>query len=144
MTNNTIDSAREVVYRRWRDLWVSGGQPRTPYAFENEDARTLDAGSVPWARVSVKNHNGGQDTLGRAGERKFWRPIRIYVQLFHPLNSGMKASGLDAAAAQAIFEASSFDGVHVFDMPVEEQPVLPKDKWLQTLLSGDAAFEEQK
>lgn len=144
MTNNTIDSAREAVYARWLALWVTSGRPRTPSVFENEDERALDAGSSPWARVTVRNHDGGQDSLGRPGERKFWRPINIFVQLFHPRNTGMRASGLDAAAAQAIFEASSFDGVHVFDMPAEEQPTLPKDKWLTTLLVGNAAFEEQK
>jgi len=140
----TIDDAREKVYRRWRDLWVVGSAARTPYVFENEDERALDAGSVPWARVTVRNHDGAQETLGRAGGRKFWRPIFIFVQLFHPRNTGMKASGLDGAAAQAIFEGSSFDGVHVFNMPVEEQPIREKDKWVLTLLTGDAAFEEIK
>ena len=136
----TINQAREAVYERWRVQWGT----RTPFVFENEDERTLDAGSLPWARVVVRNHDGAQGTLGRAGERKFWRPILVFVQLFHPRNSGMKASGLDAAAAQAIFEASSFSGVHVFNMPVEELPVEPKDKWVTTLLTADAAFEEIK
>lgn len=135
----TITQAREAIYERWRAQWT-----RTPYVFENEDSRTLDAGAVPWARVVVRNQGGRQESLGRAGERKFWRPLVIFVQLFHPRNSGMKTSGLDAAAAQAIFEASSFSGVHVFNMPVEEQPVEPTDKWVTTLLVGDAAFEEIK
>ena len=136
----TIDAAREAIYERWRVQWGT----RTPYVFQNEDERLLDAGSVAWARLTVMSHDGAQETLGRSGERKFWRPMFILVQLFHPRNSGMRASGLDAAAAQAIFEASSFSGVHVFNMPVEEQPTQENDKWVTTLLTGDAAFEEIK
>lgn len=92
---------QETLYRRWRDAWVDGADPRTPGAFEN---KTYDPPAAPWYRFSVKRMPGGPGTMGSPGNRKMDRVGLVIIQLFEPPGDGTgRISDLGELAA-AVFE----------------------------------------
>lgn len=132
-----LDEAREAVYQRFVDNWTA-----TPFLFENEDSDDLDGGTVAWARLSVRETAGGQETLGPIGARKYRRRASAFVQVFTPVNAGMKAAGVLSAVARAIFEGTSFGGLDFNDARVSDTG--PDDKWQQTLVEAVFDFTETK
>lgn len=132
-----LDDAREAVYQRFVDNWSS-----TPYVFDNEDSADLDGGAVAWARLSVRETAGGQETLGPTGGRKYRRQASAFVQVFTPVNAGMKAAGDLAAAARAIFEGTSFGDLDFNNARVSDTG--PDDKWQTTLVEAVFDFTETK
>lgn len=129
----TPNEAREAIYQRWAAQWGT----TSPFVFDNETNTTLDAGIVAWARVSARNNGGGQETLGPTGHRGYLRRGSVFVQIFTPLNRGMKDSAVLAHQARAIFEGVSFSGIDFNNGQVRE--VGPDGKWYMTVV--EAAFE---
>jgi len=132
-----LDEAREVVYQRFVDNWTA-----TPFLFENEDSDDLDGGTVAWARLSVHETGGGQETLGPIGARRYRRRASTFVQLFTPVNAGMKEAGELAQAVKAIFEGASFSGLDFNNARVTDPG--PDDKWQMTLVETVFDFTELK
>ena len=53
---------------------------------ENEQFTPPD--DSPWVRASVRHFDGGQDSLGGVGSRKFSRVGSMFVQIFIPQDTG--------------------------------------------------------
>jgi hypothetical protein len=100
---------QEALYQRWTDAWVDGGEPATPYCFEDE---TFDPPEGLWARFSVKRRPGGPGTIGRPGNRKMDRVGVVYVQLFVPPGDGVERLTIAGERAARIFENCRLLTVH--------------------------------
>lgn len=132
----TLVDVRESVYARFDALWTF-----TPFVFDNVDT-DLDEGEVAWARLTVRELGGGQDTLGRVTNRKYRRVISVFVQIFTPTNSGMKQAGELAEEARSIFEGVAFDGLDMNDVNVRDLGT--EGKWQRTLAEADGRYTEIK
>jgi hypothetical protein len=137
-----IETATEIAYQHWLTEWVLGGSSRTPFVFENENSESLDGGDVAWARVSVRELTGGQETLGQPGNRKFLRNMRVFVQIFTLVNQGMKEARELASAARAVWEARRISGLNFWDAIVTDSG--PDGRWQQTLVTASFFIEEIK
>jgi len=140
----SIDEARQTVHQTWADEW----ERETPYAFEDEENRDLDRGTDPWARLTVREVVGGQETLGKRGDRKYKRNALVLIQIFTPINTGMKRAGELGDKARSIFEGTTlgtldhelyFNNVQVRDTGPERS-----GKWKLTMVEGSFWYIEIK
>lgn len=134
----TPEDARKAICIRWAAQWGA----TTPFVFENEDNKNLDAGTAPWARFTVRNVEGGQETLGPDGHRNYVRKGLVLVQIFTPKDGGMKRGDELAHQARAIFEGASFDGIDFNNGRVRE--VVPDGKWQPFVAEADFIYYETK
>jgi hypothetical protein len=116
-TSTTLPEATEALYERFETEWISSpGVPRTPYALDNEEFDT-PAGSngkgAPWVRFSVRHGGASQETLGRAGNRKFARTGRAFIQLFVPPGTGRAVTDDLMEAARSMFEGRAIPGTTI-------------------------------
>lgn len=99
------------------------------------------------------NTAGGQDTLGRVGNRRFRRIGIIAAQVFTPINRPVFAGGTDlndglgsgddlAQAIREIFEARSFSGLQTNDGLVRESP--PEGEWFIHIVEVFFDYDEVK
>lgn len=133
---STINEARADVYDRFTTLWAK----RTLVTFPNE---TFDPPEdLPWVRVSVKNIDGGQETLGKSGNRKYKRDALIFVQVFTSLNSGTEGNDILCEAAKTIFEGVSFNSVTANNSVIKE--IGPSDGHYQQNVQTEFFYIEIK
>jgi len=133
-----VDEATEIALQHWKDQWGA----TTPFVFENEDDARLDSGTVPWARLSIRELTGGQETLGPIGSRKYIRRMVARVQIFVPTNAGMKRSRQLAEQARAVFEGKRVGGL-AFDDAVARD-VMPDGRWQPTIVEATFFIEHTK
>ncbi len=132
----TLNEAREAVYTRFVTQWGT----TTPVAFDDEDFE--EPADSPWVRLTVRNVSRGQETLGRAGNRKFRSAAQVFVQVYTRTNTGVKQGDTLATQAKDIFEATSFSGLDFNDGVVRETG--PDGKWYQHLIEIAFDYEEIK
>lgn len=138
----TIDEAREAVQEHWKAGWGT----TTGYVFENEQNREPQTpkGSTPpaWCRVSVRNLDGFQETLGGIGNRIYKRKASVYVQVMAPVNAGMRQGAELAYQARALFEGVRLGEIIFFGGVVKE--TRPDGKWYVTLVDVSFEYYEKK
>lgn len=133
----TLNQAREAVEQRFVTQWAN----RTLFAFENEDFKTPEDPQKDWVRVVVRNIGGGAETIGPIGGRKYRRKALTFVQIFTPVNRGLKIPDGHAQAARAIFEGVSFNGLD-FDDSFATELGSRDGKWNQMNFEARFAYEE--
>lgn len=101
----SVGDARNHIYTRFIAQWAD----RTPFQLDNEKFEIPSTG--PWVRLVVRNTLGEQDTLGRAGNRKFLRNGLIAAQVFTEASTGTAQGDTLAEAVRDIFEGESFNGI---------------------------------
>jgi hypothetical protein len=146
----TLTQTREAIYQRWDTNWGV----TTDYVFENEDDSSLDEGTSSWARLSVREVGGGQESLGGSGDRKYIRNGIVVIQIFTPTDGspGMKDAGDLAHTARGIFEGTYFSDLFFNDAQIREGEFQSFDsssnrgasKWRQTTVTIDFFYEEVK
>jgi hypothetical protein len=129
-----LGQAREAVYQRFVDQYTS-----TPFTFENE---SFSPPETAWVRISVRNTAGGQETLGRLGNRRFRRSATIVVQVFTPLDAGMSEGDTLANEVLGIFEAVEFGDLDTNDGLVRESP--SDGKWNIHIVQVSFQYDEIK
>jgi len=135
MTSVTLNEAREAIYTRFVAQTSLAG---TAYTFPGE--KFTAPTDTPWARLSVSHEAGEQDSLGKAGSRKFLRRGRVLVQIFGPVDQGLRALDLLADATRDIFEGTRFSGLYFISADVRESG--QDGEWYQ--LTVDAPFDYQE
>lgn len=97
----TEAQALELMTQRWLDAWPAL-QPTLANAvvFDNEVLDSLDT----WIRVSFVHTIRRQQTMGTEGGRKFESRGNISVQLFGPINVGVKQLATLADDVRAVYE----------------------------------------
>lgn len=113
----TQGEAKEAVFGRFAEQWnVNDGL----YVLDNEPADFSK--DQTWLRLTIRNEDSGQETLGPPGGRKFERTARLFIQVFTPLGEGGTKAGDDIAKAVAdIFEGITITGgIHFHGVLVRE------------------------
>ena len=84
----------------------------TQITLENEQFQPPD--DTAWVRASVRHFDGGQDSLGGVGSRKFSRIGALFVQIFIPQDTG-GTSPADTIAheARTLLEGKHLTGTTV-------------------------------
>jgi hypothetical protein len=137
MTSVTLNEAREAIYQRFEDntsLAVSA------YTFSSEDFKSV--ADAPWARLTVAHEAGEQDSLGSVGNRKYLRRGRVLVQLFGPVDQGLRALDLLAQATRSIFEGTRFSGLYFISADVRESG--QDGEWFQLVMDAPFDYQETK
>ena len=137
----TLPEARERVYQRWVDNVPTA--LTDAWTFENEDFDE-PAEDTSWARVSVRDLGGGQNTLGPIGGRKFRRTAAVAIQVFTPRGSGMGTGDSLAHTVRGIFEGVSFSGLDFNNGVVSEIPPDDDDKFVQHNVVVSFDYDETK
>ena len=138
MTSVTHNEAREAIYTRFvANLPSALG---SNYTFANEKYSPPD--STLWARLTVNHEAGEQDSLGKVGDRKFLRRGRVLIQIFGPVDSGLRALDLVADAVRDIFEGVSFDGLYFFSSDIREGS--NDGEWFQIIVDAPFFYSETK
>lgn len=146
----TLREAREAIYKRFVDEWISGGEPLTPYTFDNETfdpPKGDDGRGAPWARCSVRTLDAGQQTLGRAGQRKFFRIALARVELFVPPGSGRWDTDTYMMAAKNLFEGRTSPGstsIRFFEVVPQEIGLIEDGRWDLSTVEARFNYEEIK
>tara|TARA_R110002167_G_scaffold93122_2_gene249824 strand:+ start:20645 stop:21058 length:414 start_codon:yes stop_codon:yes gene_type:complete len=135
MTSVTLNEAREAIYTRFV---AQTSLASSAYTFASESFKP--AADLPWARVTVAHEAGEQDSLGKAGDRKYLRRGRVLVQLFGPVDQGLRALDLLADATRDIFEGTQFSGLYFVSADVRESG--QDGEWFQLVI--DAPFDYQE
>lgn len=133
----TLTEAREAIY----DHWVTGWADTTPFVFENEKYKEL-ATAVPWCRVSFRNLDGYQHTLGGIGSRLYNRDAKVFIQVMAPVDKGMMEGADLAQQARALFEGVRIGELVGFGGTVRETK--PDGKWYVTLVEVAFQYYEVK
>lgn len=135
----TPDAARKAVYDEFLSSWGA----TTPVTLEGELESEPGPGR-PWARLSFRNLDGGQVTLGPSGGRVYRRVAAAFVQVFTPAARGMQAGATLAQQARAIFEGKRIGEVEFNDGTVTEIPLAGGEKSLQTNVEVRCSYDEIK
>lgn len=134
----TIAQAREAIYQEWSDNWTS----TSVWTLENERFDEPDEGT-DWARVTVRSLPGGQETLGKEGDRKYQRSGSVIIQLFTSAGSGgLATSDAYSRSARDIYEGKSFDGLFFNNGQIRE--IGPDGKFYQTVVEVFFDYFETK
>lgn len=146
----TIREAREAIYKRFVEEWVSGSDPLTPYALDNErfdPPAGADGRGAPWARCSVRNIDSGQHTLGRPGNRKFQRIALARVEIFVPPGSGRWDTDTYLMTAMSLFEgrpSPAGTNIEFYEVLPEEIGLIEDGRWDLSTVSARFDYEEIK
>ncbi len=128
----TLVEASTLIQSRFIDQWGT----ETEISFENKeiDIKALSE----WVRLVVRNTDGGQESLGPTGARKFEYKALVIVQIFTVIGSGTKRANQLAQLVRDIFEGVQFDEVVVDAVLVDEVGV--DDKWYQINVEGNVTY----
>jgi len=104
----TEAEAIEALTQHWIDTWP--GLSAVPFTFDNEVAD----GAASYVRVSFVPLTRNQATMGDVGGRRFEMRGQVVVQLFGPVNVGVKPLYELAGKVRTVFEARNIDGIHTY------------------------------
>lgn len=137
MTSVTLNTAREAIYQRFVDNTTLAS---SAYTFTSENFKA--PADTAWARLTVNHEAGEQDSLGKTGDRKYLRRGRVLVQLFGPVDQGLRALDLLADATRDIFEGTQFSGLYFISADVRE--IGQDGEWFQLVVDAPFDYHETK
>lgn len=138
----TPTQAQEAVVARFVAAWAGTLYAAVPYTLDNEEFKPPEL--APWVRLTIRHSGGGQETLGKQGNRKFMRAASLLVQVFTPANTGTKAGTDMAKVVMDIYEGVSISGTTVrFGNVSLRQPGVD-GKEFQTLVEAEFEYDETK
>lgn len=132
----TLNEAKTAIYTRFLGNFTG----TSAIAFDNEEFNTPAAGS--WVRLTVRTGPRLQDTLGKAGNRRFRTSASVFVQVYTEANTGVKIGDNLAEEARDIFEGISFSGLDFNAGDIRETP--PDGRWYQHIVEIPFDFDEIK
>ena len=136
----TLDQVRKLIYDRFIAQWGD----RTVYELEGEDFDEPDPG-IEWARVSVRETDSGQESIGPKTARKFERNISAFIQIFTPVIEGMQSGSLHGELARNIFEGERLDPqLWLYEGTITDIPVRDGEKSRQTSVEIIGTYEQIK
>lgn len=130
-----------ITTQRLLQEWVTGWGTTTPFALDNEE---FNPPSTEWARFTIRDLAGGQESLGRTGNRKFRRRFQVIVQCFTPFDIGQNRGLELATIARDIFEGRNFDDIHCLDGDIQRVGVPEGDSYYQVTVFVPGWYEQLK
>lgn len=134
----TLNEAREAIYSAFITAWGS----TTQVALDNEAFSPAE--NTAYVRLAVRHTARSQRTLGAAGNRKYGSLGTAFVQVFVPINSGVKAADDLATLARNIFEGITLASVDVSFLDVIVRETGPDGKWYGVVVQANFDYEEIK
>jgi len=134
----TMNQAREAIYSAFVTAWGA----TTPIALDNEAYSPAE--NTSYVRLAVRHTGRSQRTLGAAGNRKYGSLGAAFVQVFVPINSGVKSADDLATQARNIFEGVTLASVDVSFLDVLVRETGPDGKWYGVVVQANFDYEEIK
>jgi len=138
VTSVTLNTAREAIYQRFVSNLPTGLGGR--YSFESE--KYDPPADLPWARLTVAHEDGTQSSFGATGSRKFLRRGRVLVQVFAPVDAGLRTLDGIADEIRDIFEGVTFSGLYFVGVDVRESG--QDGEWFQLVVDAPFDYYEVK
>ncbi len=134
----TLNEAREACNLRFTTLFT--GVTADRIALDNEEFNEPTDGN--WVRLIVRSFVRVQDTLGKAGNRRFRSTASVLVQVYALANTGVKQLDTLAEEVKNVFEGVSFSGLDFLAGDIRETGV--DGKWNQYVVEIEFDFDEIK
>lgn len=132
----TTQEARETIYQTFAS---EIGLASSRVTFANEDYAPPVGQS--WVRLTVLHQTGNQETLQEVGLRRFRREGIISVQIFVPIDIGLRDADDLLAVARNIFEGRTLSGP-IWCTDANASEIGPSDGWYQFNIDTNFAYEE--
>ncbi len=87
-------------------------------ALDNQDFDPPDD-ETPWVRLHIKFNDGGQDSLGKSGNRKFGRVGFVYIQVFTKKGGATNANDDLANNSLDVFDGERLGDLWFFNGRIE-------------------------
>lgn len=142
----TLPQAKAAIYSAFMARW---NEPdATPYTFDNEqfDPPEPDTEGFrqSWVRLTVRHTGRSQQTMGKAGNRKYTRVGAAFIQVF-------TATDIGTAEADRLAEmaANIFEGVKLLNTSVWFKDVITREtgvdgSWYGVIVEAEFEYEEIK
>lgn len=136
----TLDEAKILILDHFTTAWGA----TSAITFENEDFKPDDEGGTKWIRVSVREMDSNQRTLGATGNRKFERLGSVFIQVFvKEGEGGTQQADVLAQTARGILEGtSSVTDVCFFVGRIITQE--PDGYWHRVVVEVNFSYDETK
>jgi len=136
----TANQAREILYARMLAAWAPPtSTPAVVFGNEGFDS----TGVAEYARMIVRHTDGGQETLGGPGLRKFLRRGLVLVQLYVAADRGLqRMDALQQSLLDDVFEAQTLSQVYLHDGVYRE--LGPEDGYERGTVTVQFFYEDQK
>lgn len=134
----TPNEAKEAVYLRFTGSFT--GVTLDRIALDNEEFEEPTSGA--WVRLVVRSGVREQNTLGKAGNRKFRTASTVFVQVYTETDTGVQSGDALAKEAADLFEGVSFSGLDFQAAQIRETG--PTGKWYQHLVEAEFDYDEVK
>lgn len=136
----TRDEAKQAIYNFFVTEWAG----ETPVTIENEDFDPAVEGGTEWVRLSMRDRQANQRTLGRVGNRRFERPATLFVQVFtRKGQGGTQRSDQLAHLARSILEGTNqVSGIWFFVATIGD--MIPEDYWNMVVVEVEISYDETK
>lgn len=131
-----IVAAKEAIYKAFADAWGV----TTKLTFDNE-AFTPPANAA-WVRLAVRHTASLQESLGRPGNRRFMRLGSVFVQVFTPIDKGVREADQLTKQAREIFEGKTLTGTSISFRNVTIREIGPDGKWYQANVEAEFGYDE--
>lgn len=136
----TLNEAVESMYSHFKTGWATKSD--TLVLKEDEKKREPSDPAITWLRMSYVNTSRFQDSLGTAGNRRFFNTGIFLVQIFSPKNRGVAQSQLLFQDAQDIMEGVTLSAGDVRLLQTEPQAGGKESKWVSIVAETGVEFDE--
>jgi hypothetical protein len=141
----TLLGAVDAVFGRFKAAWDTTGHPAV-YEDVPPDAAmqaAINTGSVPWARVSLRENLRSQQSLGGTGNRIFSTQGIFICEIYCP-----SASGVFTCRTLGTLVLEAFEGVSelngVWYRNVRFSPVGPDGHWYHSNVYAEISYDEAR
>lgn len=110
----TPTEARNALMARYLDEFTG----QFPIALDNQIFERPNS-PTRWVRFNVQFNDGNQDTLGRAGNRKFLKLGLVFIQIFTPVNEATNANDGLANDSLNLMDAIRIDDLWTYNGRIE-------------------------
>lgn len=124
------------------DKFVTAWGVTTPIAADSQHFNPPS--NDEFVRLAVRHTVSNQESLGGVGTRKYDRQGFVIVQIFTPLNVGVKTALTLADQAREIFEGTRITGIDMRFNDCQIQELGPLDGWYQVNVQTEFAYSEVK
>lgn len=137
----SLVDARETIYQRFATQWGA----TTAYVFDNEKFEPPVATS--WVRVAVRHRNSTLEAIGGpglGGLNTFQRTGVVSIQVFVPLDSGLRGADTLAQQARAIFEGTTLASNSIRFTNSDVFEAGPSNGWFLVTVLVQFQYDERK
>lgn len=135
----TLEQARDEINAQINTAWMASVTSQGyPIAFDDVEEPPIT--QEAWCRVNVAHNGGGNANIGN---KRFYRLGIVTVQIFAPLNDGLKKNDQLVKIVQDALEGQA-TASGVWFRSVRSREVGPDGNWHQTNVVAEFEYDEVK